>query len=211
MIATQPACALATQLQQHLHQARVQAQYHSMAKLIILYGSSEGQTAKIAEHIARQISMHGHTVAIMPVETKPAKLKLDEFSVVIIGASIHIGQHQTSVCQFVTAHLNDLQRIPSAFFSVSLTARRTDARGKAVVAQYLEYFQQKTGWRPGRIECFAGALLFSRYSWLKTQMMRVISKMTGGETDTTQDYEYTDWQAVERFADDCLGMIKPAD
>ncbi len=31
-------------------------------------------------------------------------------------------------------------------------------------------------------------------------VMRLISGMAGGDTDTSRDYEYTDWQAVERFA-----------
>ena len=31
-------------------------------------------------------------------------------------------------------------------------------------------------------------------------MMRLIVGAAGGETDTSSDYEYTDWAAVERFA-----------
>jgi menaquinone-dependent protoporphyrinogen oxidase len=30
--------------------------------------------------------------------------------------------------------------------------------------------------------------------------MRLIVGYAGGDTDTTRDYEYTDWDAVERFA-----------
>jgi hypothetical protein len=29
----------------------------------------------------------------------------------------------------------------------------------------------------------------------------MIVGLAGGDTDTTRDYEYTDWDAVERFAD----------
>ena len=31
-------------------------------------------------------------------------------------------------------------------------------------------------------------------------MIRLIMKMTKGETDTTKEVEYTDWQQVEAFA-----------
>ena len=31
-------------------------------------------------------------------------------------------------------------------------------------------------------------------------MMRLIVGAAGGDTDTSRDYEYTDWQAVDRFA-----------
>jgi menaquinone-dependent protoporphyrinogen oxidase len=30
--------------------------------------------------------------------------------------------------------------------------------------------------------------------------MRRISRKEGGDTDTSRDYEYTDWAAVDRFA-----------
>lgn len=31
--------------------------------------------------------------------------------------------------------------------------------------------------------------------------MRAIASVAGGDTDTARDYEYTDWDAVARFAD----------
>jgi menaquinone-dependent protoporphyrinogen oxidase len=58
----------------------------------------------------------------------------------------------------------------------------------------------ETGWRPRRIELVAGALLYTRYNFLVRFVMRQISKAEGGDTDTSRDYEYTDWAAVDRFA-----------
>lgn len=34
--------------------------------------------------------------------------------------------------------------------------------------------------------------------------MRPIARRAGGGTDTTRDYEYTDWREVARFAENCL-------
>jgi menaquinone-dependent protoporphyrinogen oxidase len=31
--------------------------------------------------------------------------------------------------------------------------------------------------------------------------MKRIARKEGGPTDTSRDYEYTDWEAVDRFAD----------
>jgi menaquinone-dependent protoporphyrinogen oxidase len=32
--------------------------------------------------------------------------------------------------------------------------------------------------------------------------MRFIAKRAGATTDTSRDHEYTDWQALDRFADE---------
>jgi menaquinone-dependent protoporphyrinogen oxidase len=40
-------------------------------------------------------------------------------------------------------------------------------------------------------------------------MMRLIAGAAGGDTDTSRDYEYTDWEAVERFAMDFAARLHP--
>jgi menaquinone-dependent protoporphyrinogen oxidase len=40
--------------------------------------------------------------------------------------------------------------------------------------------------------------------------MRMIVGIAGGDTDMTQDYEYTDWNAVDRFADEFAQRLKQA-
>ena len=50
-------------------------------------------------------------------------------------------------------------------------------------------------------ELVAGALLYTRYNFLVRFVMRQITKAEGGDTDTSRDYEYTDWDAVDRFAE----------
>ncbi len=54
---------------------------------------------------------------------------------------------------------------------------------------------------PPQTATFAGALQYSKYGIFKKPVMRLIARMVGNDTDTTRDYEYTDWDAVERFAD----------
>ncbi|MFQ5634895.1 MAG: hypothetical protein ACE5G3_06155 [Gammaproteobacteria bacterium] len=40
--------------------------------------------------------------------------------------------------------------------------------------------------------------------------MLLFVRMVGGETDTSRDYEYTDWNAVERLAGACAQLLKQA-
>jgi len=63
---------------------------------------------------------------------------------------------------------------------------------------------RKTGWHPARVELVAGALPYSKYNFLIRYVMRRIAAKEGGDTDTSHDYEYTDWEAVDRFARDAL-------
>jgi menaquinone-dependent protoporphyrinogen IX oxidase len=54
---------------------------------------------------------------------------------------------------------------------------------------------------------FAGALAYSKYNFLVKWWMKRIAKKSGGETDTSKDYEYTNWNDVSRFAEDFSNKI----
>jgi menaquinone-dependent protoporphyrinogen oxidase len=45
----------------------------------------------------------------------------------------------------------------------------------------------------------AGALVYSKYSFFTKLIMKTISRRAGGPTDTSRDYEFTDWVALDRF------------
>jgi menaquinone-dependent protoporphyrinogen oxidase len=46
----------------------------------------------------------------------------------------------------------------------------------------------------------AGALKYSRYPLPLRWLMKRIAAKAGGDTDTSRDYEYTDWAQVEAYA-----------
>ena len=56
--------------------------------------------------------------------------------------------------------------------------------------------------RPGGTATFSGALRYPRYGPVTRWIMKLISRRSGGPTDTSQEYEFTDWQAVDRFGED---------
>ena len=94
-----------------------------MSKIYIPYGTTEGQTARIAEYIADVIRHHGHEAE--PVDVKHTRDPgVAGYDGVIVGASIHMGKHDKHVVDFVQQNRDRLERMPSAFFSVSLSAHR---------------------------------------------------------------------------------------
>ncbi len=126
-----------------------------MPRSLILYATTEGQTARIAERMAQTLRGKGHAVDAFPADTAPANL--DVYDGVIIGASIHYGRHPGYLRALVRKHREALTARPSAFFSVSLSAGGPGAR-PASAKRYLDKFLRQTGWRPRQTASIAGAL-----------------------------------------------------
>jgi menaquinone-dependent protoporphyrinogen oxidase len=72
----------------------------------------------------------------------------------------------------------------------------------------IDVFVTETGWRPVRSLPVAGALAYSRYNVFIKFVMKRIARKAGAPTDTSRDYEFTDWAALARFVGDTMG---PAD
>ena len=170
-----------------------------MARILLLYATTEGQTGLIAERIAHTLREQGHNVEMLPADTTQPDLNPAAYDGVMVGASIHYGHHPAYLHKLISRHRAVLAARPCAFFSVSLSAG--GPRPKLAAAQrYLDKFMRRTGWQPQLVASFAGALKYSVYGPIKRRVMIVFMTLGGGETDTSRDYEYTDWAAVERFA-----------
>ena len=168
-----------------------------MTKILIGYGTTEGQTARIAHHLAEAVRSHGLEAQVL--DLKGSKdVPLEGYDAVIVGGSIHMGKHEEYVVDFVRKNRAALERLPSAFFSVSLAAHGDVDNARA----YVENFEQETGWRPTQVGLFSGALLYRQYGFLKRLMMKkiVTDKPGSLSTDTSRDHVYTDWDEVKRFA-----------
>ena len=186
-----------------------------MSSVLVYYATGEGQTARVADRIAETIAARGHDVATVRAGGESDPPSPGEFDAVLVGASIHLGSHQSEVVEFVRDHRAALEGRPTALFQVSLSSA-TDA-GEAQAAGYVEEFIEATGWHPDRIGLFGGALRYGEYGFLKRLMMKQIAKRQLPGKDVSHDREFTDWEEVEAFADDVaafvegrLGIVPPA-
>jgi len=178
-----------------------------VSSVLVLYGTGEGQTAKIAERIAATISERGHEARAVDVRDRPDSFTLEEYDAVVVGASIHVGKHQDEVRGFVTDNRDALSGMPTAFFQVSLSSATEEKREDA--AGYVESFITETGWHPDRIGQFGGALRFSEYGFLKRLMMKRIAKdLLSQERSPNGDIEFTDWDAVDAFTADVAAFVE---
>lgn len=172
-----------------------------MTKIAILYGTTEGQTSKIAQHIAARLRTAGHVADVMHVAELADDFDLAAYQGAILGASIHEGHHQRYVIRWVKAHRDSLARMPTAWFSVCLAINSVHEKDRTEAMAYPQRMSEQTGLKPTCSAVFAGALKYTEYSWLKRLVMKHIVKAEGGSTDVTQDHEYTDWAKVDAFTD----------
>jgi menaquinone-dependent protoporphyrinogen oxidase len=166
-------------------------------KLLIVYGTVEGQTRKICEYLRDEAKRAGHTVSLN--DTTETHLHPEAFDAVIVGSSVHAEKYQDSVEHYVQEHHEVLNKIPGAFVSVSLTAASDEPKSWNELEEMTKKFLDRTGWHPEYVEQVAGALRYSKYNFLKKFIMRMIAQKQGGDVDTSQDYEYTDWDQVKRI------------
>ena len=63
---------------------------------------------------------------------------------------------------------------------------------------------------PARTARIAGALQYREYDAFTRQLMRLLMKRMGHPTDTSQDYDYTDWEAVDRLGRETAALARGA-
>jgi menaquinone-dependent protoporphyrinogen oxidase len=168
------------------------------APVLILFASRHGHTERIAARIAQNLcarSVPAHVQRVGDEAPAPAG-----FAGVVIAGSVHAGSHQRELREYVALHRDELNRMTSAFISVSLTAADDTDEARATTGRLISDFIDATGWRPGLSLAVAGALQFEEYDFATRLVMRVIAKQHGA--DTRHDQVFTDWEAVDAFAAD---------
>jgi menaquinone-dependent protoporphyrinogen oxidase len=179
-----------------------------MRRVLVLYGTSEGHTATVAKAIGDRLKSRGLLADVVDASTvDPAP---DPYDGVIVAASVHIGSYQKAVRRWVRAHAAALGGRSNAFVSCCLGVLQHDAKVDADLAAIVERFAAETGWRPSVVRMFPGALLYTKYGVVTRWVMKRIAAKAGGDTDTSRDYDYTDWKQVDAFADEFAGRVAAA-
>ena len=171
-----------------------------MAKIAVVFGTTDGQTAKIARRVVEVLRTEGHAVEMLDTRAAVPASSLIGVQAAVILASVRMGKFQRPLIAFVQTHLEKLLAMPTAFLPVSLSAARHSSPARREVQKTTARFIAETGLDPSIIKPVAGALAYSRYPFFTKLAILFISKISHGDTDTSHDYEYTDWAEVESFA-----------
>jgi menaquinone-dependent protoporphyrinogen oxidase len=173
-----------------------------MTHILIVYGTTDGHTRTIAQVLAEDLRAVRCSVDIVDAAGITHRLSPEGYDGVIVAASVHIGNYQRAIARWVRTNATTLAGRPTAFLSVCLAVLEQSVKTRQEITNIMERFFAHTGWRPTMVRAIAGAVLYTRYGWLKRHMMKRIVGKAGGGTDTTRDYEYTDWNGLRMFARD---------
>jgi len=188
-----------------------------MHNLIVLYSTHEGHTETIARYLAAALT-GGDSISADAIDLAklPAGFSLSGYNAVIIAASVHRQKHSPAMLEFVRRNIRALEAVPSAFLSVSLSQagaedpsashqKRTAAADAA--RGMMQSFFMEAGWHPTIAKPVAGALRYTQYNWLMRFVMKQIARRSGGATDTSRDWVYTDWAGLDRLAEELTALI----
>ena len=164
---------------------------------LIIFSTTDGHTKKICEKIVNFLN-NEKLVKIASLD-EATKLDLSEFQRIIIGASIRYGKHSRELYKFIKLNKRILDQKQSVFFSVNVVARKSE-KNTPETNPYIKKFLKISKWQPNKLGVFAGKVDYPSYNIFDKYIIKLIMFITGGPTDTSQSYEFTDWSKVENFA-----------
>ena len=166
-----------------------------MDKSLLIYSTVDGQTEAICKRMAS--CAKNTSVDVMSISNVR---NLDDYKTIIIGASIRYGKYRNEVYNFINENFLVLESKKNAFFSVNVVARKPE-KNSPDTNPYVIKFLEKINWKPKNIEVFAGKIDYPKYKFIDKYSIKFIMWVTKGPTDTSQSYEFTDWNKVEAFAE----------
>lgn len=163
-------------------------------KVLLIYSSTEGHTASIANFIAAELRALHCVITVAKASSQIPSPTC--FDAVVVAAPVHAGQYDGELVDCVSKCSPEINHIPSIFYSVGLTITSEDPRALESLEKTTTDFLKDTRWTPDMVEQVAGALLYTRYGFFKRMLMKSVMKKAGGDTDTSRDFIYTDWDAL---------------
>lgn len=164
---------------------------------LIIYGTGEGHTGKIADFCSAHLIEAGHRCEVKNSVQRMADLDISRYDSVILAGSVHQKRHQESLETLAVAHREQLQRVPCLFLSVSLSIAFEN--GEAEARQYVRGFVENTGFEPNSVILVAGALRFDQYGYYMSQIVEHV--VLKGHEEIKEDREFTDWKLLARELD----------
>jgi menaquinone-dependent protoporphyrinogen oxidase len=179
-----------------------------MKSVLVVYGTTDGQTRKVAEFIADALKAAHVHVDLVDSASEGAALVQPVYAAAIVCGSLHEHRFQASLRRFVKRNSGWLAGLPAAFVTVSLTAALKDPKGGEELQALVAEFSRETDWTPAITHHVAGALRYTEYDFFKRLIVQLLARRQGGDTDSAHDHEYTDWEDLGRFVDDFLDAIE---
>src|SRR5688572_1287857 len=137
----------------------------AMVRVLVLYGTTDGHTRRIADAIGDTLRSCGARVDV--IQAGCDDVRPEAYAGVVVAASLHASGYQRAVKDWVRRHSQSLDARPTAFVSVCLGVLQESPKVQQHLVDIIERFCAEAAWRPTVTKIVAGALLYTRYGWLK--------------------------------------------
>lgn len=175
-----------------------------MANIFVLWSGPWGQTRRIVQAIEEEVRKAGHRLEVVDADNPPRGWIFSKADALLVVAALE-GDHYSEKLRALLKHqIARLQATPSAFVSVSLPAAVPEKQ--ALAKQHMDGLLAEIGWQPALQLSAAAALRYPEYSFLLRRKLKRMAQEVGLPTDTSQTYEYTDWDQVRAFAGQLLEL-----
>ena len=163
-------------------------------KILIAFATRAGSTSEVAKKIADVLCAKGLEVDVLPVK----KVKnLNPYRAIILGSAIRAAHWLPEAVQFVENNKSELDKIPTAFFTVSLTMSEKTEENLRKVASYVDPVRSMLqpdfeGFFPGKMD--------PKSLSVPTRIMIKAMK--------TREGDFRDWDAVCAWAEEAYSKLK---
>src|SRR3954470_15991032 len=111
----------------------------TMARILFLFGTTDGHTGRVAQHVAKALRELGHSVDLVDVG-ESTRVSFAAIDAAIVAGSVRMGRFQPKLVALVREHGDSLARLPNAFLAVSLAAAQHSASAREGIAKTLRRF-----------------------------------------------------------------------
>jgi menaquinone-dependent protoporphyrinogen oxidase len=160
-------------------------------KILVTYASRSGSTVGVAQAIGQVLVDSGAQVDVLPMQEVS---DLAQYRAVVAGSAIQGKKWLPEAMQFIKAHQAELNRMPSAMFTVCMTLTIADGKYRQEVSAWLEPVRQLL--HPASEGLFAGVLDISKVPSFSERLKFRLSVAMGVWTEG----DHRDWEAVREWA-----------
>ncbi len=128
---------------------------------------------------------------------------------VIIGSPIYMGRFPRRFSRWINQNRSCLKGIRTSLFTFSLNAADQHHKAKSMNDLLLRRYSKNLAVKSKFVASFAGSLAFKEYGFFTKLIMKYISRSNGGPTDSTKNFELTNWKEIEKFAKTIRLTVSP--
>jgi|WetSurMetagenome_2_1015567.scaffolds.fasta_scaffold02786_9 menaquinone-dependent protoporphyrinogen oxidase len=163
------------------------------ARILVAYATRNGSTAEIALAVAKELENAGAAVTVSDMKTITS---VADYTAVVIGAPLYMGNLVKEVKQFVGRHKESLQKRPIAVFAVGIAPKSPDpgAVGQATAALHVAIDPLQ----PVASIIFAGKVDTKKLSFIQRKMTELAKSPVG---------DFRDWAAIAAWARELTGKM----